>query len=297
MGKADVIQAIFDSYGLIKGHYREVAMPLIFLLIVSGIGHIGGSGGSFGGPSSRDSGNSGSYTSNAMGGLVLNAMGALETVLALGAIAILAIILVFVAVGLALYVLGFAVQFYIFEHFYALLLKKKIAEDWKARMKRHTVKVLVIQLFWVIVTVLFFLLPALQMWNSVPQLSEALKAKSGAETLSLVFSFLSPVILLLLAAALGLVLVGFLIAPLWIYFAMDGLGFFESVGKAVSMVMGNPLQFIIIGVIFGGLGIAGWVASVLCCCFAWIISPIIDVFLTVLYGVTLMKVKLALEGK
>ena len=164
-------------------------------------------------------------------------------------------------------------------------------------MTRHTLKVLVLQLFWLIVTLALFALPLLQAWNAMPQLVQALKAKTDAELFSGMISALSPVLLLLAAALLALLAVGFLLSPLWIFYAMDGMGFFESMGKAVSLVVGTPLEFLIVGLVFGFLGVAGWGASVALCCFAWVISPIVEVFLIVLYGITLMKIKLGLEQK
>lgn len=291
MGKADVIQAIFDSYALLKGHYREVALPLIFMLIVSGLGHVGGSGTgrSYSGSGLDSSSSPSSYPSTIANAIsdtgILNAVG----------VGLIAVILAILAIALVLYILNMAVQFYVFEHFYAILLKKKITGAWQDRMARHTLKVLAIQLFWLAVTVALFALPLLQAWNAVPGIAQALDTKTGLELLSGLFSALSEALLLFLAALLIVLAAGFLLSPLWIYYAMDGRGFFESIGKALSLVAAHPQEFLLVGLIFGALGIAGWGAALASCCFAWIISPIIEVFLAVLYGLTLMKIKLALE--
>lgn len=290
MGKADVIQAIFDSYGLFKEHYREVAIPLIFMLIVSGLGHIGGSGGS------RSYSGSWPDSGESSPSMIANAIGAPDIWGSIG-LALLAIILAVLVIALALYILNIAVQFYVFEHFYAILLKKKISDGWQGRMARHTAKALVLQLFWLAITAALFALPLLQAWNAVPQIADALKAKSGAALFSGLVSALSGVLLLFVAALLAMLAAGFLLSPLWVYYVMDGRGLFESVGSAVSLVAAHPLEFLAVGLIFGLLGIAGWGAALLFCCFAWIISPIIDVFLIVLYGLTLMKIKLALETR
>lgn len=301
MGKIDLIQTVFDSYALLKAHYREVAIPIIFLLIASGIGHMGGSGGGRGSSFSDkydDSGSAGSSTANAFGSLLLvNAMGSLESMLGIGVVAIILLIIAMIVIGLVIYILNFAVQFYVFEHFYAILLQKKITGSWQERMTKHTLKVLVIQLFWLVVTVALFALPAFQIWSSIPLLANAFQADTDSEMLSGLISVLSPVLVMLLIAGFAMLLIGFLLSPLFVYYAMEGRGFFESMGKAFSLVTGNLFEFLLISAAFGALGLAGWGASIALCCFAWIISPIIDVFLALMWGLTLMQMKLKLEAK
>jgi hypothetical protein len=282
MGKVDVLQAISDSFGLIRAHYREVALPLIVLLVLSGAGSFGGSSfsNSFGNRYSDKYSSSDNPLSNAMTGLD-------TSLLALGGI-LIAIIVAIVVLAIVLSILERAVWFYVYEHFYSLLTKKKISQDWKSRMERHSIKATALWLFWLLVFLAIFALPALQLWGSISVLS-------GASGLSGLWNALAPFLLLLFAAIGLLLLVGFLLSPLWIFYAMDGLGFGESLSRAAGLVMGNVWTFFIFSFIFFFLGIGGSIVAFASCCLAYIVSPVISVFLGLLWGVSLMKVKLALE--
>ncbi|HIH30686.1 TPA: hypothetical protein HA243_04755 [Candidatus Micrarchaeota archaeon] len=134
-------------------------------------------------------------------------------------------------------------------------------------------------------------------YNSLPAITSALQAKTPGELFSGLVDALSTALIAFLGAILVMWVMGFFFSALWMYYAMDRNGFFDSLSKSFSLVSSNILEFLIVGIIFGLLMLGGWALAVACCCFAWVISPVLDVFLTVLYGITLMKMKLALEKK
>lgn len=288
MGKADVIQMIFDSAGLVRAHYQEVALPLIILLVLSGAGNFGGSsfsntGRLFSTIGEKDSGS----LQNSLFAAPLSPNASIGSiVLALGAI-VLVLILVFLVLFIAVYLLNEAVWLYVYEHFYAILRKKKLADGWKARMKRLLVKAAVLQAFWLLVTLVVFALPAMHIWNS----ATAVKQFSFSSVLSL----LGASLLAIGAGLLALFAIGFVLLPLWIFYAMDGLGFVDSLGKSFTLVAGNIVPFLLYAFISALLWAGQIGVSLSACCFAYLVVPLVQVFLTLVMGITLMKMKLALE--
>lgn len=282
MAKVDVIQEISDSFGLIKKHYKEVIVPIVILLLFSA----GASGGSYFsrgfGSSSSKSADSNSLIANAMSSSSLDSMlVALSGVL----LAILAVVLV---VAIVLAILHRALWLYVYGHFYSIINKKKITQDWQSRLKRFAVKAFVLDAFGLVLMVAIFAIPAITIWNTLtssgsPSFQAALLASLGTVAVTLI------------GALLVLLLVGFFLTPLWVYYAMDGFSFFDSLGKSVSLVGGNVVTFLLLGAVFLLLGIGAAVVAVVTCCFSYVVSPIIGVFLSLLWGVTLMNVKAKLE--
>ncbi len=283
MGKADVIQAIFDSFELIKLHWREVIIPLAILMLVSAAGGMGGSSfsNSFGG---RGSSSSSSLLDNSM---ITNAMSdAGSSFLALGGL-LLAVVLAIVALAIVITVLDQALWFYVYEHFYSLLCKKKIRREWQERMIGHSLRAIALMVFWLALLALIFALPVLQAWNVISSIQQL--------SVSSIVPVLSSIVAPLMLGFLVLLVVGFLLTPLWIYYVMDGFGFFESVSKSLSLVAGNLGTFLIFALLFFLLHIGAAIVSFAACCFSFIVSPIASVFVALLSGVTLMKIKLQLE--
>lgn len=281
MGKVDVISAIFESFELIRKHYKEVMVPLLVLLLLSGAGSMGGS--SF----SRGFGNGEKAASGEAG--LANAMTGLGTgVLALGGLLVAIIAAVLVAM-LVLMVVCEATQLYVYEHFYAILNKRKIKAKWTERFGRLAVKSIAMFIFRAAIFAAVFILPLLQLWNVI----STLEAMSVAGIIGAVLS-----VGLALAAGFALMLiVSFVLTPLWVYYAMDGNGLFDSAGKSVSLVVGNLSSFLLLGFVFLliGIGTVGAAALSACCCLSWLVAPVLSVGFSLLYGVTLMKVKLAIE--
>ncbi len=282
MGKVDVIGSVFESARLIRAHYNEVAVPLLVLILISGAGSMGGSG---------FSRNMGSGGAGALTGSSLFADSMLGNgTLALGGLLVVMIALFVIAV-IALCIVSEATHLYVFEHFYSILNKKKIKENWTARFGRLAIKGVAIQALWLVIVVAAFILPALQFWNAV----SALQSITAA---GLIGAFAS--ILLLLAAGLLLLLVaGFVLSPLWVYYAMDNRGIVDSIGRSITLVMGNLGAFLMLWFIFAllGVGVGGVAIVTSLCCVGWLVTPIASVFMSLLYGVALMKVKLAIEKK
>lgn len=269
MGKIDVIGAIFESYGLIKKHYNEVALPLVVLLILSGAGQLGGNWGS------GDWGKSGSSGEAGKANALVNALSspdALAGLLSLfvGVLLIVLIVLIILAVIAA--IVDQATWFYVFEHFYAILKKKKISGDWKGRMKRHSAKAVIIGLFWLAVALLILGVPLLLLIGG------------------------SPIgIIALAAAALVLLLLVFFMMPMWVYFAMDGMRIGDAIGRSFALVGENIGPFLLLGFIMLLAAIGQLIVVVALCCFAFIVAPVLQVFFGLLWGITLMKMKIALE--
>ena len=288
MGKADVIQMIFDSAALVRAHYKEVALPLLVLLVLSGAGNFGGSSFSnssrlFSGLAEKDS----SQLQNSLFAAPLSPNASIGSiVLALGAI-VLVVALVFLVLFIAVYLLNEAVWLYVYEHFYAILRRKKLAAGWKARMKRLLAKVAVLQVFWLLATLAVFALPAMHIWNSATAIKQF--------TFGSVLSLLGASLLAVAAGMLALFAIGFVLLPLWIFYAMDGLGFIDSLGKSFTLVVGNAVPFLLYSFISALLWAGQIGVSLTSCCFGYLVVPLVHVFLTLVMGITLMKMKLALE--
>jgi len=275
MGKIDVISAIFESAELVRAHYKEVALPLIVLLILSSAGHLGSNWGGNGFGNSKSPSYAGSGTQNAL----VNALSSPDAIagalsLLLGALFIVLIVFIIAAIIAAL--VNQATWLYVFEHFYALLGKKKVQKEWKIRFKRLLVKSLILGIFWFVLIVALFAIPII---------------------LFAVNSMLA--LLVAVIAVLALLIVAFLLQPIWVYFAMDDLKIMDAAGKSAGLVRKNPGSFLVFGFIVllvsGGELAASLFITVACCLLGPIVMPFISVFFGLVFGITMMKMKLALE--
>ena len=272
MANIDVISLIFESFELIKARYKEVAVPIMVLLIIAGAGHFGGSSLSDALGSQR-SGSLGHYDSSPLS----NAMSGSDALLAGLTGGVLLVVLAFVvAMAFAMAVLSMAIWFYMSEHFNAVLIKKKIAQDWQARMKRHIIKAFVMALF------------------EFALIGSAILAGVGIALSYSTIGLIGAVVLFALLA-IAFVCLGFFIIPAWMYYAIDNLPFFESISRSFSLVSGNITHFLVFAIIFAMLGIGSGLASIYACCFSFILAPILTVFFALLSRVTLLKMKLGIE--
>ncbi|VVB58441.1 Uncharacterised protein [Candidatus Anstonella stagnisolia] len=295
MANVDVMKAISESFNLLKKHYQEVAFPIILLILLTGVGNFGGStiGKNFspmlsGTSSTQAASNFPDYSVpvNALTGTPTGA----NFPAAIGGIILIAI-LALMLISLVAMVFNRATLLYVYGHFYALLNKKKQKEGWQGRFKRFTIKAIVLEAFWILLCIILFALPAFMLWNAISQAAATGNAPSG---------MLGSMVLALAVAALSvlmLLIVCFLLAPMWIFYAMDGCGFFDSMGKSFTLVSGNLVTFLVLGIVFFALTIAGVAVSIATCCFSYVVSPLISVSLMLLYGITLMKIKMALAKK
>ncbi|MCX6772655.1 MAG: hypothetical protein NTV88_02700 [Candidatus Micrarchaeota archaeon] len=274
MGKIDVISALFESYELIKAHYKEVALPLVILLILSGAGHLGSNWGGNGLGSDKSS----ALGSGSQGGIAnaLSSPAVLAGVLSLLLGALLIVLVIFVILALIVALVGQATWFYVFEHFYALLGRKKALQEWKPRFKRLIVKSLILGIFWLVILVTLVAVPVI------------------------LFIAESPLALpVAIIAVLALLILAFFLQPIWVYFAMDDMKIMDAAGKSMSLVRNNMGSFLLFGFIVLLVSAGGMAASlfitITCCLVAPIVMPFINVFFGLLFGITMMKMKLALE--
>lgn len=271
MANIDVISLIFESFGLIRAHYKEVAFPLVVLLLLSGTGHIGGSSFSdvFGSEGSRSAGqDEGSEIANALfdsGGLSAELAGV-----------ILIVVAIVVVLAFALCALDMAIWFYISEHFQAILTKGKIAKEWQSRMSAHLPRAFFMTLFE------FILLGAI--------IAAVVAIALSYQSLGLALA-----IALFALVMLAFLCISVFIIPAWAYYAIDRLPFFTSLSRSFSLVRGNLAHFLVFAIIFLLLGMGSGAASVAACCFSFIVAPILTVFFALLSRVTLLKMKCAME--
>lgn len=271
MANIDVISLIFESFELMRAHYKEVMFPLVVLLLLSGGGHIGGSSfsdlfGSKGGSSTSQA--TAAPLANALsdpGGLSAGLMGVILIVVAI------VVVLTFV-----LCTLEMSIWFYVSEHFQAILSKGKTAKEWKARMSAHLPRAFFMSLFE------FALLGAFILAAAAIVLSYQSLGLAGA-------------IALFALVVLAFLCISIFIIPAWIYYAIDRLPFFQSLSRSFSLVKGNLVHFLAFAIIFAMLGMGAGLASIAACCLSFIVAPIMAVFFGLLSRVTLLKMKNAME--
>ncbi len=270
MVKVDVIKAIFDSYMLIKKHYKGVLIPLLVVLVLNTMWNFGGS-------SSYNMDESDFAFLEGDGGLLSNSMTGLGALVAgLGTLIIAGIVLLII-IAVAISILQEAVWYYIYDYFYSLLGKKKAKGNWKAKIKKFAIKALKLMFFYLgLFVILAGLFAILFLLSSI---SFALAVTGFA---------------LLVVASL---VVMFLLLPLWVYYVMDNLALRKSISKSVWLVKSSPGAFIIFIIIFIIIWVGSAFASLLTCCFFPITMSIIAVFIQLLSGVTLMNIKLQIEKK
>jgi hypothetical protein len=272
MASIDVISLIFESFEFIRAHYKEVAFPLVVLLLLSGTGSYGGSSLSdmLGERQYRDG-----YGYEQ--GNLQNALSSSKSMIAYLAGMLAVVVAIAIAVAFVIAVISTSIWFYISEHFYTILKKRKITEEWQGRMKRHLPKAFILTLLE------FFMFAAFAI--------AILACISFIPT-----SWFWAAVLLLIVVILGLNL-GFYLIPLWMYYVLDNLPFFESLSRSAVLVFRNVLHFAIFAIIFVFLTIAALFGSFTACCFSFIIAPLLFVFISLLSRVTLIKMKLAIEAQ
>ncbi len=270
MADIDVISLIFESFDLVRARYKEVALPLMVLLLISGAGNFGGAslsdvmGSQGAGTNYYDE----SPIANALsdsGGLWAGLAGVIFIVLAL-----------LIAFAFAMAVVSLSIWYYASEHFYAILRRKKVSQNWQSRMARHFPRAIVMTIFE------FFLFAA---FAAATIACFAMVPASGWAVSIVLFAVVA---LVAISAMLFLI-------PAWAYYAMDCLPFFESLGRSVSLVRGNAMHFAIFAVIFIALNFGTVFASFYACCFSFLLMPILYVFFSLISRVTILKMKLAIE--
>ena len=267
MANIDVIALLFDSFELMRAHYHEVAVSLAALLLLSGAGYVGGSSVSNGFGSGQ-----GPSLSN-----IDNALSGEDGVMAELTGVLLFAISIVVAMAFAMAVLSMAIWYYVIEHFYAILNKTKIAHEWPLRMMRQLPKALVMALLDVVLLVAF--------------------ADSIAVCLFVVqISWVAAAVLFLIVLIFWLN-TGFYFVPVWAYYVLDNLSLFDAISRSIALVGGNSVPFTVFAMIFVILNIAALAGSMLAGGFAFISMPFLMVFITFLWRVTLIKMKMAADKR
>lgn len=275
MAKIDVISMFFESFELVRKHYHEVMIPIVLLLLMSGTASIGADSigrvfTSLGRGFATDSFASAAATTSSTVAPQIP-----TTFLPFVGGALLAIAAAVMTAGLVLVIFHQSLTFYVYGHFYSLLRRKKISTGWEERMKKYAIKSLVLLVFWCVVILVFIALSLLviSLGNLLIQIAAAL------------------VVLFLLLS------VGFYTLPLWVYYVLDSMPFFASLSKSFCLVKDNAVTFTIFTLILLLLGIGIALASMAACCFSSIVAPLLGVMLSLVSGITVMKMTLALGKK
>jgi hypothetical protein len=270
MADIDVIALIFESFGLVRARYRDVAFPLMVLLLLSSAGNFGGS--SLSDLASQGGAASGDYAASPLASALSDSGGpwAGATGIALPLIALL------VAFAFAITTASLSAWFYACEHFYAILRRKKAQGTWEQRMARHVPRAIVLALFE------FFLFGAF-----AAAIIACFAAALSAGLPAAIALFAATMLLAMLAALF--------IIPAWAYYAMDSLPFFTSIDRSITLVRGNMAHFLIYAAIFFLLNLGVAAASVYACCLSFLIVPLFAVFFGLTARVTLLKMKLSIE--
>ncbi|MCX8198278.1 MAG: hypothetical protein N3F07_03775 [Candidatus Micrarchaeota archaeon] len=269
MAKIDVFEEIQSSANLIRKHYLNVIVPIIILLLFNA-----GAGGSIGSGASDFLGGLRESKPSYLPGAMLPSS---FSEAALFIIIFIALLVLLAIVGLLLHQ---AVSLYVFNYFHSLLHKRKIDEGWQSQIKRFFVKALVLGALGLLILVATLGIPLLMIYSSF--VSSAQK--------DIVQLILQSIFWLVLGAA-AYAAAMFLISPLWVLYAIEGRGFFQSLKASVSLVLKNLVPFFLLWVIFAVLYAISAIISLVSalCCISWLVSPVVEVFLSLLYGVTLMS--------
>lgn len=270
MADIDVIALIFESFALVRARYKDVAFPLMVLLLLSSAGNFGGT--SLSDLAGHDEAASDDYGASPIASALSDSGEIWAGIAGLG----LALLALLVAFAFAITMASLSIWFYTCEHFYAILRRKKAQGAWEQRMARHVPRAFVMALFE------FFLFGAFA--AAIIACFAAAPSAGIAATLAL----FAATFLIAVFAALFII-------PAWAYYAMDSLPFFTSIDRSITLVRGNLWHFIIYAAIFFLLNLGVAAASIYACCLSFIIVPLFAVFFGLTSKVTLLKMKLAIE--
>ncbi|MEM4633667.1 MAG: hypothetical protein QW275_00765 [Candidatus Anstonellaceae archaeon] len=266
----DVINEIKWSAELIHKNYKQVAIPLIILFLFSAGG---GAGAQF--PSGFRDGSDYDFSDLSSSFFELSAL-------------IIVLVVFFVVALLFLSLLNESIWMYVYNFFYSLIYKNKITESWQGQIKRFAFKSFILMLLWLFIFVLAYSIPLLQIFWVISSANFGLQ-QIISEILKILFWLAISTLLFFLAL--------FFLSPLWVYYAIEGKPLLQSIKKSVSLVARNLATFFVLSAVFFLLFIGSIIVSIVSalCCLAWLVSPITSVYLTLLYGVSLIKIKKEIE--
>ncbi|MFA5929771.1 MAG: hypothetical protein WC861_02720 [Candidatus Micrarchaeia archaeon] len=192
--------------------------------------------------------------------------------LAIAAVAMLCILVTWLTSALSLYIA---------QYFNAVMQKKKMPENWAGVIAGNMLRTLAMSLLILAIFAVIFGFPAAMVYLISTQYSGIGIIIAGALLFLLAF-------LLYMAAS-------FFLSPMWLYYAVDKNGFFQSIGKSISLVRGNLGSFFLLYAVFVAISFGAAMFSAVCC-FSFIISPVLMALVTALYQITMIRMKLDSEA-
>jgi hypothetical protein len=174
-----------------------------------------------------------------------------------------------------------AISLYIAQHFNSVMTKKKMPEGWVGVMAGNLFKSLAMFILMSAILAAISAIPAVFLYFISTQLSGMAILAAGAAAI--------------LAIALLFSVASFFLSPLWIYYAIDKNGIFQSIGKSITLVRGNLSAFFLLYVVFVIISFGAAMFSSLLCCFSFVLSPLAMALVTMLYQITMMRIKLDSE--
>ena len=178
--------------------------------------------------------------------------------------------------------LSSAISLYIAQYFNAVMKKKKMPEGWVGIIVSNMLKSLVVFVLLLIIFIAISAVPAAILYSISTQYSGV--------------AVFAACVVALMAIALLFAVVSFFLSPLWIYYVIDGNGIFQSVSKSVALVRENISVFFLLYAVFLVISFGAAMFSSALCCFSFVISPLVMALVTVLYQITMMRIKLDTES-
>ena len=176
-----------------------------------------------------------------------------------------------------------ALSLYIAQYFNAVMLKKKMPENWAGIMVGNMFRSLVMSLVLGAIFAVVFGVPAAMVYFVSTQYTGIALIVAGAG--------------LFLLALLLCWIVSFFLAPLWLYYAVDKNGIFSSISKSISLVKGNLAAFFLLYVVFVAISMGAAMSSAALCCISFFVSPIVMALVTALYQITMIRLKIDSESQ
>jgi|GEM_PF-6613850 len=268
MAKTDFFKAFNESSKLLEKNLKGIAVPLAMIMLLS-----------------IASGVAGFFFSQAMPFLPIAAIAgqAQQSTDDIGIGGIFWLLFaVLILLSILVTWLTSALSLYIAQYFSAVMAKSKMPGNWMGLIAGNLFKTLVMFIIMGAIFAVIFGIPAAVIYAMSSQFSGVV--------------LLAVCAVMFLAALLLFAVASFFLSPLWIYYAVDRNGIFQSIGKSISLVKGNLSSFFLLYVVFVAISFGAAMFSAVLCCFSFFISPIIMALVTALYQITMMRLKLDSEA-
>jgi len=268
MAKTDFFKAFNDSSKILEKNLKGIAVPLAMIMLLS-----------------IASGVAGFFFSQAIPFLPIAAIAgqAQQSTDGTGIGGIFWLLFaVLIILSIMVTWLTSALSLYIAQYFNAVMAKGKMPGNWAGVIAGNLFKTLVMFIIVGAIFAVIFGIPAALIYAVSSQFSKVMLLAAGA--------------VMFLAALLLFAVASFFLSPLWIYYAVDRNGIFQSIGKSISLVRGSLSSFFLLYVVFVAISFGAAMFSTVLCCFSFFISPIIMALVTALYQITMMRLKLDSEA-